>query len=220
MMCNRLYIFISITLALVLALIEGCTTSQIKVTQGIDTAIPPGDGIVIFHSHIEALRVKREWFAKCVEKTILKNRPDQLFVDDRTFKDALFPWFETNTAPKTPADLPKLLARPLVKDKISELGVRYVIFIAGDTTGSPADAHGLSDITFAGWWGLHWWDRETSLAAIVWDLKKAEEVCKVEATASGTTIMPAIIIPIPIMPMTETTTCEELGRQLVELLTP
>ncbi len=219
-MCNRLYIFISIALTLILALIEGCTTSKIKVTQGIDTAISPGDGIVIFHSHIEALSVKKEWFAECVEKTILKNRPDQLFVDDRAFKDALFPWFETNTAPNLPADLPKLLARPLVKDKISELGVRYVIFIAGGTTGSPADAHGLGGLGYYGWLGLHWWDRETSWAAVIWDLMRAGEVCKVEATASGTAIMPAFIIPVPIMPMTETTACEELGRQIVELLTP
>lgn len=223
MMCNRLYIFISLALALVLALIEGCATSKVKVTQGIDTIISPGDGIVIFHSRsgtsgAPISRIKSKRFAKRVEKTILKNRPGQLFVGERAFRDALFPWFETNTAPNSPTELPKLLARPLVKDKISELGVRYVIFIGGGTL----SADGFPGVipTYYGYFGLAWWERKTSLTAAVWDLKRAGEVGKAESTASGTAVMPAFFFPVPIMPMTETTACKELGRQLVELLAP
>ncbi len=46
----------------------------------------------------------------------------------------MYPWFEPNTAPSRTEELATLLARPHIKDRISELGIRYVVAISGRTT--------------------------------------------------------------------------------------
>ncbi len=214
---NKLGIFLSATLALALALTGGCVTSEVKVTRGVDTDFAAGDAIVIFPNRMGAAGLKDVEFAECLEEAILSNRPDQRFVGANAFRDAFFPWFEPNTAPDTPDDLRRLLARPVVQNRISELGVHYVIVLAGSTQ----EGHGFPGVLCGGTGclGLAWWDRETKLTAIVWDMNTAGKVGEFTAMASGTAVVPAFVIPLPFIPPTETTACNDLGRSLVELLT-
>ncbi len=66
--------------------------------------------------------------------------------------------------------------------------------------------------------GLASWDRESALDATVWDLKDAAMAGTLEASASGTAVMPCYVLPIPLIPATETEACAELGQRVVDFL--
>jgi hypothetical protein len=217
MMAPRL-VFLSLPFVLSLVL-EGCASSESKTRSMNARLADTAEAIVIFPNSMGAASPEDVKFSRCVERAFLRNMPNQRFVDHNAFRDALFPWFEANTAPRTPDELNQLLAKPLVQSRISQLGVGYVIAIAGGTT----EKGGLRPFAcgyIGGCIGLSWWDRRTNLTVLVWNLEKGGEVGEVEAKASGTAIMPAFLVPIPYIPMTETTACKELGRRLVELLAP
>ena len=213
---NLSYNLLSTMLALaLLSLACGCATSKVEISRVTATGFASGDSIVIFPDGMGANSIENVRFAKCVAKAILNNKPDQRFFAADAFKDALFPWLET--APNTPDDLNILLARPLVQDRISELGVRYIIVLAG---GTKVDSSWKRPFFcgYSGCLGLTWWDRKTNLLAIVWDMKAGNKAGELTATSSGTAVVPAFVIPIPFIPLTETTACSDLGRHLVEFL--
>jgi hypothetical protein len=63
------------------------------------------------------------------------------------------------------------------------------------------------------------WDSEAKYEASIWDFKNHNEAGKVSAEAKGTSYMPAIIVPIPMIARVKTTACAGLGTQLRTFLT-
>lgn len=52
-------------------------------------------------------------------------------------------------------------------------------------------------------------------AADVWDLSQETSVGNLSANVSGTSVIPAIVIPIPILARTQSNACEGLTQQIV-----
>jgi hypothetical protein len=153
--------------------------------------------------------------ASCLESR-LKSAGLSVLSSD-TFRSELFPWFETNVRPRYPDELAMMLAKPLVRTKLDELGMPQVVYVTGKTLEG-----GGEDAIFcgggpggAGCLGLAWEDRETSVSAIVWNLSAADMVGSEELVVSGTTVVPAFILPIPFIPPTKTQACGELAERLI-----
>jgi hypothetical protein len=66
--------------------------------------------------------------------------------------------------------------------------------------------------------GLAYGDRETSLAANLWDLQEGQAAGSAEAAKQGTTVVPAFILPIPLIARTESPACQDLANLIEQLV--
>lgn len=198
----------------------GCVTSQVEqVRQGV-TGIADGEAVVILARRHHSGHEAESSFTDCISAA-LENGDRPLDVRaEQDFVDSLFPWFEPRTAPLSADTLPRLLSEPVVAEKLAETGVRYMVWVDGATEISE----GAGSMTCAvspgggGCFGFTWWDKDSSYEASVWDLETYEDVGKISAAAQGTSYMPAVIVPIPLIARTQATACKGLADQLKEFL--
>ena len=117
--------------------------------------------------------------------------------------------------------LPELLARPGVAQRISERGVRYLVWVKGSTerTSGGGGMSCAASTVGGGCFGLVWWENEGSYEAAVWDLKKGQHSGDVSTDVHGTSMVPALIIPLPFVARTQTAACSGLVRELRQFIT-
>jgi hypothetical protein len=71
----------------------------------------------------------------------------------------------------------------------------------------------------AGCMGLAWWEDDSRYDATVWDIQDVESEGTISADYKGRSVMPAIIIPIPLITRPQTHACRGLADQLRQFLT-
>ena len=59
-----------------------------------------------------------------------------------------------------------------------------------------------------------WWQNDAKYEASVWDLSGLEDAGTVSADFSGTSFLPAIVVPIPLIARTQSKACRGLSDQL------
>ncbi len=197
-------------------LIAACTTSRVEDIRITSTGIDEGEGVVIMARSYHLGNETERKFIDCVGSAISRGSDRLRVIPNQEFVDALFPWFEPRTAPSDTKGLPDLLKRPGVADRIAEKGVRYVIWLDGDTErvaggGSLSCAAGPGG---GGCFGFAWWQNDSKYEAAVWDLTALESAGTISADVSGTSFLPAIVIPIPLIARTRSKACKGLADQL------
>ena len=55
-------------------------------------------------------------------------------------------------------------------------------------------------------------------AAKIWDLKRSQSVGLISAEASGTSYLPAFIVPVPLIARTQAAACNGLAQQIKDFL--
>ena len=133
----------------------------------------------------------------------------------RGFQDAMFPWFERQHAPRTLDDLRALMARPRVAERVANIHVRYLISVAATQTSDvfPGLLCGAG-YAGAGCLGLMLDNKETSLKALIWDLRDVSETGKLTSTSSGSSAALGIIVPIVFTAYTEEEACRALAKSI------
>lgn len=197
-------------------ILSGCVTSRIENVREGATGLNEGEGIVIMAKSYHLGNETEADFIACVGDSIGRGRTGLRVVDNQEFVDALFPWFEPRTAPAETKGLPTLMSRPGVAERIKEQGVRYVVWLDGDTDkvaggGSMSCAAGPGG---GGCFGFAWWQNDANYEASVWDLSGLEDSGTVSADVSGTSFLPAIVVPIPLIARTQSKACNALADQL------
>jgi hypothetical protein len=180
------------------------------------TGIAEGEGVVIMAKSYHLGNETEANFIACIGDSIGRGSSGLRVIPNREFVDSLFPWFEPRTAPAETKGLPALMARPGVADMIRQKGVRYIIWLDGDTDkvaggGSMSCAAGPGG---GGCFGFAWWQKDADYDATVWDLTGLEDAGTVSADVSGTSFLPAIVIPIPLIARTQAKACKGLADQL------
>lgn len=198
------------------ATLSACVTSRLEHIKEAKTGILEGESIVIMAKSYHLGNETEEKFIKCVGDSIGRGREGLRVIPNQEFVDALFPWFEPRTAPAETKGLPALMSRPGVAEIIKEKGVRYLIWLDGDTDktaggGSMSCAIGPGG---GGCFGFAWWQNESEYEATVWDLDGLEDAGTVSADVSGTSFLPAIIIPVPLIARTRSKACKGLADEL------
>jgi hypothetical protein len=198
------------------AVLSGCVTSRVEGVRETTTGLADGEGVVIMAKSYHLGNETEAKFIACVGDAVGRGSSGLRVVPNNEFIDALFPWFEPRTAPAETKGLPDLMMRPGVPEKIAEKGVRYVIWLDGDTDrvaggGSMSCAAGPGG---GGCFGFAWWQNDSKYEASVWDLSGLEDAGTVSADVSGTSFLPAIIIPIPLIARTQAKACKGLADQL------
>ncbi|MDH3748292.1 MAG: hypothetical protein OER97_08795 [Gammaproteobacteria bacterium] len=206
-------------LTLVCALLgvgAGCVTSRVEDAREGITGIASDESVVIMAKSYHLGNETEAKYIACIENALARGSKGLRVIPHKQFVDSLFPWFEPRTAPTETKGLPKLMERPGVAAQIHEQGVRYIIWLEGDTEkvaggGSLSCAAGPGG---GGCFGFAWWQNASDYNASVWDLEGLESAGTVSADVSGTSFLPALVVPIPLIARTQAAACKGLANQL------
>ena len=198
--------------------ISSCTTSRLEEQVNLPLNLKEGESVVVISNSYHSANQTEYDFIQCVNKSLSKKQDYFNLIQTEYFQNMLYPWLEPRTAPQTPEDLPEFLSRDLVRGTLETHNVKYLINISGETktnssSGALSCAAGPGG---GGCFGLAWWDDTSSYSASVWDIAQQSSVGSVSATVSGTSVIPALIIPIPIIARTKSSACNGLVTQLLK----
>lgn len=196
--------------------LSGCITARMQDNRETVTGIADGEAVVIMARSYHLGNETEANYISCVEDALARGSRGLRVIPHREFVDSLFPWFEPRTAPAETKGLSKLMSRPGVAKRIADQRVRYIIWLEGDTErvaggGSLSCAAGPGG---GGCFGFAWWQNDADYNASVWDLKGLESAGTVSADVSGTSFLPALVVPIPLIARTQTAACKGLADQL------
>ena len=207
---------INILLVLIITAV-GCSTTRIDEEVNTAFTISGDESIVLLSNSYHTGNQTELDFMDCLNNSILKKQDTFEIIPTRQFQNLFYPWFEPSTAPQSIEDLPKILGNELIKEKLSAMKIKYLIKITGETrtnssSGALSCAAGPGG---GGCFGFAWWDDTSAYNASVWDLSQETSVGNVSANVTGTSMIPAIIIPIPILARTQSNACDGLSDQIV-----
>lgn len=196
--------------------VSACMTTRIEETKDMATGIGAEESVVILATSYHTGNETEDKFLDCVSNRIKKGKTPLNVYPESEFRDALFPWFEPRTAPQDIEDLPELFSRPGISERIRERKIRYIVWVNGDTdqTGGGGSLSCAIGPGGGGCFGLAWWENESAYQAAVWDLEDSTHAGVVKANVIGTSVIPAIVIPIPVIARTQAAACKGLANQL------
>ena len=207
---------INILLLLIITTV-GCSTTRIDEEVNTAFTISGDESIVLLSNSYHTGNQTELDFMDCLNNSILKKQDTFEIIPTKQFQNLFYPWFEPSTAPQSIEDLPKILGNELIKEKLLVMKIKYLIKITGETktnasSGALSCAAGPGG---GGCFGFAWWDDTSAYNASVWDLSQETSVGNVSANVTGTSMIPAIVIPIPILARTQSNACDGLSDQIV-----
>ena len=191
-------------------LLSGCMKSQTKDSLMVQTHEQQFSVATVL-----AVDFEDRGFAECVQKDLKKEFPKKEFIPGDTFRDALFPWFEPNTAPREKAELSAILSKTLVRKRIEAIGVELLIYVHGDTNQRKFSGSVGGYGAAVGYYGSK---RETHIWTTIWDLKDYVRVGDTDVNFQGTVHIPILGLPIIIPVFTESSACNETSKRISNCL--
>ena len=211
--CSNIFRCTVITLSILV--LGGCITATVEEVRERATGITMSDAVVVLGRRSRPSNNETEIdFIDCVADNLDDNAIKVL--NEQEFVDATFPWFEPRTAPVSANELPALLDEPLLAQRLEQLGLRYVIWVQGQTkrvsqSGSMTCGVGAGG---GGCFGFLTWENDASYEASIWDTQQQRAAGRVSSDAAGTSYMPALVVPIPIIARVQNNACTGLANQL------
>ena len=207
-------------LILILTTFASCTSTTVDEFRQGETGIESDESVVVLGRRQASDYETRSEFVECVGERMTRGDGAIRIVPERQFIDAMFPWFEPRTAPLRTRDLELLMAEDVIARKMDEFGIRYIVWLDGvtetsDRAGSLSCA--IAPGGGAGFGGLTWED-DANFTAMIWDVGSLSTVGTISADATGQSFMPALIVPIPLIARVEANACQELAKQLKQLV--
>jgi len=155
-------------------------------------------------------------FISCIGTSLSSGKNALNIIPEDEFVNSMYPYFETSTAPMDVKNLDRLVQNPAIAKKFTDFRIRYFIWIDGftertDSSGSVSCAIGPGG---GGCFGFATWDDEANYEANIWDFKNLELSGKINAESQGTSYMPAIIIPIPLLARVQANACKSMANQI------
>ena len=193
----------------IVSVMFGCTKSQIKDSLNANSLANQYTTVTIF-----PINPTDKEFAECVQEKLKHDLQYLKFLQGDKFREAMFPWFEPNTAPKNIEELSALLTKPLVKKRIESLGVELLIYVSGYTKEEYSPFISIVGIGVTG-------ERETRILVTIWDLNEIVRVGDTDISFEGTVGGGSGIIPpfFYIWPaFTESEACGETAERISNCL--
>jgi hypothetical protein len=201
---------------LLLVTLGGCVTSTIQEVRESATGLSGEESIVVLGRRHKGREATEDKFVDCVSARLGKGKDGLGVIGDDEFVDSLFPWFEPRTAPLKTSELPRMLSRPLLAERLTEIGVRYMVWIEGSTERIDSAGSMTCSITAtgAGCFGFLSWEDGASYEASIWDIKNAMSVGKISSDSTGTSFVPAVVVPLPFIARVQHSACNSMADQL------
>ncbi len=207
----------ALSLLLPLLLLSGCTSTTVDEYNPNPSHLGIGTGEkVVVLGRRQAGRYETEpEFIDCIRKN-LTNNPSLTVVEEDYFLDSFYPWFEPRTAPLKLGRMRYMLTEDLIAEKMQALGIRYMIWVDGntETTDSGGSVSCALSPAGGGCFGFASWEKTSTYEAIIWDLNKLAESGRVMVDAKGESYLLAIGAPIPFIAQVQGDACKGIGNQL------
>ena len=201
-----------------LALQAGCKSTTVidEYREASTAAIGQGETIVILGRRHSSSYETEDDFISCVGKSLGQGQSDIDVIPEKVFVDSMYPYFETSTAPMDVRNLNKLVKSPAIAAKFNDFNIRFFVWIDGttertDSSGSVSCAVGPGG---GGCFGFAYWKDEANYEASIWDFKELALSGKINAETKGTSYMPAVVIPIPMLARVQENACKSLANQI------
>ncbi len=128
-------------------------------------------------------------------------------------RDQLYPWLSRSNYPGELNDLESIIRHPAVRERLRELGIRYVLSWDGETV--QAQFTGPFYVTAYGVIGYESADKVSMIRADLLAVEDGRVVTSFESAREGTdTVLGLVLVPVPIPEDTEGAVCEEITRQI------
>lgn len=200
-----------------------CVQTTVQEVRQADTRIGTGESIVILSRKHKTQGETEDDFVTCVSDSVNSGDGALPILSEREFVDATFPWFEPRTAPLNMEDLATVINRPLISRRIDEIGVRYLVWIEG-TTERTDESGSLNCTFFSGGipacFGFLSWESGSNYEAAVWDVERGMTVGRLSSEAAGTSFVPAVVLPIPVIAPVREKACANLSDQIKTFIHP
>lgn len=201
-----------------LLLVCSCTTTTVDENRQSNAVIEDGDSVVVLGRRHNSDYETEPSFIRCIGDRISRANGLRVF-DELQFMNEFYPWFEPRTAPMALERLQGMLEIPEFAERMHRMGMHYIIWIDGrtervDSMGSISCAVGPGG---AGCLGFGAWENDSTYEATVWDVREFKPVAQMSATAEGTSYMPALIVPLPLIARVQASACDGLATQLETL---
>ena len=210
-----------VTTVILLAFLGGCVNSNVQVLREGSTGIGGQDAVVVLGKNLQTATHETEIaYIDCVGRSLLGAQTPFQVISQEDFKDSTFPWFEPRFAPREMREFSAQVDEPLLRDRIGSLGVRYIVWIEGttETTGQSGGMTCAATPTAAGCFGFVSWEQSSEYEASIWDVQQNATVGKISSQASGTSFMPALVVPIPMIARVQANACSNMADQIEEFL--
>ena len=198
--------------------LAGCKSTTVidEYRQAPKTVIGNEESVVVLGRRHSSSRETEVDFISCVGSLLSGGRDGISVIPEQDFVDSMYPYFETSTAPMDIKNLDILVQDPAIAEKFSNFHIRYFIWIEGFTettekSGSISCAVGPGG---GGCFGFASWDDEANYEATIWDFKNLEFTGKISAATQGTSYMPAVIVPIPMLARVQSGACHSMADQI------
>ena len=202
------------------ALLAACTSTTVDEFRQGETGIENDEAVVILGRRQASDYETRSEFVECVGDRMARGDNAINIVPEQEFIDAMFPWFEPRTAPLRTRDLEQLMAEDVVAAKMSEYGIRYIVWLDGFT--ETTDRQGSISCTIGpgggGCFGFGTWEDDANFDARVWDVGSLTNVGTINTDATGQSYLPALVVPIPLIARVEANACNRLATQLKDFV--
>jgi len=154
---------------------------------------------------------------RCLTRQFHLSLPDVPVIGHKVVQDMLYPLMEPGTQPGSELEFAGLLRRDDVRARLAGKGLRYLVAFSGSTR---TDEWNGGIFCFGGYGGagclgFAWASKETALDAVLWDLQKDNGARHETGGDTGTSMVPAFILPIPLLASTQGEACRELGSRIV-----
>lgn len=196
---------------------SACTTTRIDESRVESATVGSGEKVVVLGRRHNSEYETEPDFVRCVGRGVQATGAS--VIPEIDFMNSFYPWFEPRTAPMSLKRFQALMQMPPVAARMRESGLRYIVWVDGrtetvDKAGSVSCAVGPGG---AGCIGFGTWDDKSHYEASVWDLQQAQSIATISTESEGTSYMPAVIVPVPLIARVQAAACDGLSAQLQKL---
>ena len=200
--------------------IVACNTITVIDEHRTTTDIQLGDKesiVLLGRRHLSQHETELDYIS-CVGKQLSTGEERLNVIPEQQFLDSMYPYFESSTAPMDVQKLDKLIQHPNISKKLEDYKIHYFIWIEGNTktidkSGAISCAGGP-----AGCFGFAIWEDEAIYEAKIWDLKSISVTGKIHTETQGTSFLPAVILPIPLLAHVKSDACDGMATQIKKFL--
>lgn len=204
-------------LILLSSLLSACVTSTVQEIRETTTSVTTDDTVVVLGKKDRPSSQETELdFVSCVSDNLSAGKTGIEAISEQRFVDEMFPWFEPRTAPIRTTNLTRLIGDPLISNKFKEIGLKYLIWIEGNTERTDSAGTLTCGVApgAAGCFGFLTWENDSAYEATIWDIETGKTAGRVSSEATGTSFMPALVVPIPFIARVKNNACTSLAKQI------
>lgn len=197
--------------------LSGCGSTGVEPSNVAEIAVNNTNPsiVVLGRRHIGHNETEVDYIS-CIGENVAERAPNLNVIPEQQFINAMYPHFEESTAPLNITQFANMAQEPAIAKKINNLNLQYVVWIDGktekvDQSGSVSCAVGPGG---GGCFGFAKWDEEADYQANIWDIDSLSLSDNISTERSGTSYLPAIIVPIPLLANVKDTACNDMARRI------